>query len=425
MTDLDRIFAAALADEPEDGMDLAALVVEGERRRTLRRRLAISGVAAATAASVLVAVAVTRAGTGDGDPAPADPPIVRVPVLELGDVVVPDEPLLQHHDPARGDGARDSYDGITDDGLVVRRRAPAESGRTTFGLVDPATGATDWLPEPPQEVFRPRPLVLEADRLVFFVQDSPRYHLLTFDRRAGTWSMEQIAAPPKVLDPHGPFTVVVGDRLYLLQSAHHYDPECESRAENGEVPWDTCFVWSSVALADAGDHRPEPAVAGTTVGSYEGQPVVVRGHQEVVLFDGEDERTVPLGLPDGCEPAADSFPSPTQAGDTLIVLVDCVGPTTAAVLYDERLTPVSALVAAGQVGVLGEFLTIRKEAVSEARPDVLRVVDVQGDRVYPLRGGPAPAVTDSGAGLLLWQDPSSGEVARRGHTYWVSEVPPD
>lgn len=423
MTDLDRLFAAALTDEPEDRLDVAAVVTQGRVRRTRRRRLIVGGVAVATAASVVAAVAVTRAGPGDGEPAPADPPIVRVPVLEPGDALVPEDPLLQHHDPARGDGVRDSYDGITDDGLVVRQRALTGSGHVSFGLVDPTTGETSWLPDPPQGIYRPQPLVLETDRLVFFVQDSPRYHLLTFDRPAGAWSMDQIAAPPKVLDPHGPFTVVVGDRLFLLQSAHHGDPECESRAESGEIPWDSCFVWSSVALADAADHRPEPAAAGVSVGSYSGQLAVVRDRQEVVWHDGETERVLPLGLPDGCEPAADWVPRVSEAGDALVVLVDCIGLESAAVLYDQGLEPVAAVVAAGEVGAHGDFLTIRKDVTSGPGPDLMQVVDPDGDWVYPLAGGAAPSVTDIGAGLVLWQDPSSTEVARSGHSYWVGRLP--
>ena len=98
--------------------------------------------------------------------------------------------LRTHHAPGDNfEGVNwDRWAGVTDDGYVVRIRNVYETDTTTFGLVDPVTGRTEWLPEADYDFGDPEPLHLAADELVFLDNRRGSGAVAMYDRIAGAWS---------------------------------------------------------------------------------------------------------------------------------------------------------------------------------------------------------------------------------------------
>ena len=142
------------------------------------------------------------------------------------------------------------FSGVTDDGLVVFTDGPRTIRNVTrVALMDPATGAKDWLPGDPQAI--EWPLELSAQRLVFQAElnTSGGYGVVVFDRGSRTWSTQSWPALPATEFPIGIGPAAMGpdDRLYV---------GVDTRGGNQRFE-----LWS-LSLSDPSDVRDEHTVVG-------------------------------------------------------------------------------------------------------------------------------------------------------------------
>ncbi len=276
VNDLKALLRENVAAPPPDGLDVDALMGAG-RRRVRRRRAAVLGGAAVVMAGVVAGTAVSwPSGTGptgvaDGPPAP-DAPTSRLADAKAA-VEGRDYRVLASYTNENLDRDNGQYfDGVTDDGLILFRDGPrSDQLYPRMALMDPATGAKDWLPDPPIGQPQTWPVELGADRLVLLAGTSNgmklRLSAYVFDRATRQWSTLQWPSLPKLgLFPNG--KLGPDGRLYVSVPATQGKPPeggwpvgPDGEADDADADGDTYDLWS-VSLTDSADVRNEGMSVG-------------------------------------------------------------------------------------------------------------------------------------------------------------------
>lgn len=192
MTDLQELLRDSVAAAaPPDHLDLDAVIGTG-RRRVRRRRTASLGVGTVAAAALVTGAMSVGVGPERGDGGVADQSRWAGPVLELADarpaVQGKDYAVLASHTNDTLDRANGAiYVGVTTDGKLVYADGPhATRNLTRVALVDPATGAEDWLPGGHRLEHL---LYAGGERLVFRTATGDgELSATVFDRATRTWS---------------------------------------------------------------------------------------------------------------------------------------------------------------------------------------------------------------------------------------------
>ncbi len=280
VNDLKHLMRENVADPPPEHLDLAGVVEAGRRRVRRRRSWAASGAAALLVAGAVTATAVLPTAPDRGA-APADrPPVADGTVLTLADATQAvegrDYRVLASYTNEDLDSANGQYfDGVTDDGLILFRDGPSgQSNRIRLALKDPATGAEDWLPDPPTGGEQTWPVELGTDRLVLTTGDygdgdglSASLVAHVFDRATREWSTVEWPGLPRLEFP----SAVPGPdgRLYVQVPATQgqtpeggWPTDSSGEADDSDAEGDTFRLWS-VGLDDPADVRDE----GLTVGA--------------------------------------------------------------------------------------------------------------------------------------------------------------
>ena len=259
---------------PTDDRDLAVVLRAGRRRVRRRRFTVVGGTALATAAVVGI-FSIVRPSPPDLDAAGVPTP--DAPTLRLAEareaVQGRDYRVLASYTNENLDRDNGQYfDGVTDDGLVLFRDGPSlEQRRARLALMDPATGAKDWLPDSNAAASQLWPLELGSDRLWFLGaldENGTSTHLAVYDydRERERWSGMKWPDLPAVEQPRA----VLGpdDRLYVLVPATRGQPPpggwpvgADGEADDANADGDTYRLWSA-SLTDGRDVRDE----GLTVG---------------------------------------------------------------------------------------------------------------------------------------------------------------
>jgi hypothetical protein len=278
VNDLKDLMRQNVAAPPHDDLDLTALVGAG-RRRARRRRTVLAGVAAGVVAGVLVGGAALTGvgpGTGTDQPGVADQlPTPDAPVIRLTDA----EPAVDGTDYrvlasyTNENLNRDNgqyFDGVTSDGLILFRDGPrTDQLDARYALMDPATGAKDWLPDSPVGGAQAWAADLGTDRLVLVgTGDGSGNGLIAyvFDRTTGQWSTVQWPTLPKVDFPR--VTPGPEGRLYVLTPATQgrvpeggWPVGPDGEADDADYEGDTYHLWS-VSPTDPADVRDEDLTVG-------------------------------------------------------------------------------------------------------------------------------------------------------------------
>jgi hypothetical protein len=275
VTELQELLRRNVAAPPPDHLDLGAVVTAG-RRRVRWRRGAAGAVALATAAIVAVAALSWPGAGGDGAVPASVPPAPAAPTLDLADATQAiegrDYEVVTSYTNKDLDADNGQYlDGVTTDGLVLFRDGP-RSGQLypRFALLDPATGAKDWLPRLDIGQTQTWPVELDEERLVLLgaggggLDAQPAAYV--FDRAARTWTTMTWPTLPDVEFPHG----VLGQdgRLYVFEPATQgaipeggWPTGPDGEAEDADAEGDTFHLWS-VSLTDPADVRDEQLTVG-------------------------------------------------------------------------------------------------------------------------------------------------------------------
>lgn len=407
-TDLRTALRDAVADEPAFLVDTRFIAHAGTRRVRRRTRLAVGTAALATAAALVVTALVSRPTKPHPDPAPAE----RVVRLDLDDAGAARPEVVARtrttwRDAGRSSLEFDRLEGITADGLVLRSRYTNARGRTELGLLDPATGATDWLPEPPWQAGEIAGVDLRADRLVVVARTGIfQYTTTIFDRASRTWAASEVRLPGAT-EGHMPPRALVGpdDRLYLGSTME---------GESGPMHW-----WSA-PVTGGEDLRAEPELEGAAVAWGDGGRVTAHPDGHVVLSTAEGDRVVGERRPDGCDVPAGFPDAPVRvalAGDRPVVTYYCdsgdpdvATPLTVvhgqdAVTLIEGATVLAAdarhlLVQAGRGG---------SPPLATASTDEtwLYLVDLDRGTVSRLGRGVHESQVGVAAGMVLWNSPGS------------------
>lgn len=308
--DLRTALRAAVTDAPPYGVDPDAVIRAGGRR--VHRRV---GAAAGACALAVAAVVVATALAAQERPAP-EPAPTETTRLDLDDAVGTDLQVVASTRTA-WDNDRDSleYDrlvGLTADGLVLRTRYSNDRGHAEIGLLDPTTGATDWLPTPPGRPPEITPVELAEDRLVLaeWMHQGRTVHV--FDRGTRTWQSSAVHVTGD-WERHVPPLVRVGpdDRIYV-----------GSTMEGQPAP----LHWWSAALGEAGQARVEPDLQGVAVAWTDDAVLRADPDGRVVVSTPAGETELSDRPPDGCDArAAFSLVTPTVlwAGDRAVVTYLC------------------------------------------------------------------------------------------------------
>jgi hypothetical protein len=275
VNDLKELMRENVAAPPPDPTDLPSLVLAG-RRRVRHRRATAGGVAAVVAGVATAAVLGGLPGSGQVDAAD-HPPTPDAPTITLADarqaVEGRDYALLASHTNRDLDADNGQYfDGVTDDGLVLFRDGPRmDQFRPRFALLDPATGAKDWLPDLHVGQSQTWPVQLGTDRLVLLAagdDTGERTHVIAhvFDRTTRQWTTLRWPDLPALAFPSG--EVGPDGRLYVSVPATQGQPPeggwptgPDGEADDADYEGDTFHLWS-VSLTDGSDVRDE----GLTVG---------------------------------------------------------------------------------------------------------------------------------------------------------------
>lgn len=310
-TDLRTALREALSDAPPYAVDAGAVIAAGGRRVRRRAGLAV-GACALVAAGVVLATAVSGQDDRAPDPAPAE-----VDRLDLDQAVAVDlDVVAQTRTTWRDEGMDsleyDRYEGITDDGLVLRNRYTNGRGVTELGLLDVRTGDTDWLPSPPTSLHQPIPLDLATDRLVLFKAEGNGHSLLLFDRTTRTWQRSVVELPSGI-EVHMPPRATLGadGRVYVGSIME---------GESGPIHW-----WSA-PVPGGGQARPEPDLTGLAVVWDGSVRVTADPDGRVVVSGPAGERVISTDRPSGCAAPTDLRDSPVtllMAGDRPAVTFGC------------------------------------------------------------------------------------------------------
>jgi hypothetical protein len=321
VTELRQVLRDAVETPPEQNLDLSTVLAAGARRVKRRRAGRVTAVGVAVAAAVAGVVAVSMSqdhDRGSGPVVPAHPHPLHAPMtLRIKDArpVTPDvraTTRVLHRDPAN-ELDYDRFDGLTTDGLVVRSRYTYKGDVSDFGLLDPGTGRTDWLPRPPWDVGEPRALDFSADRLLYLDNRTAFVDgILRFDRKTRTWDRADVAKPAGTDRFFGlQATVGPGDEVYLLNPA-----------AGGPGQW-----WS-VPAARGGAPTRVKELDGKAIAWHGADLATLDRTGRVVVTTGGRPRVLASARPPGCEPPTQGEPGlqiPTiaYAGARLIVNFFC------------------------------------------------------------------------------------------------------
>lgn len=278
VNDLRELLNDSVASPPHDNLDVDAVVTGGRRRVRRRRVAAISGSALATVALVVTGSLAWPGGQAP-DLAAAGVPRPDAPTLRLADAVIAAEGtdyrvLASHTNDNLNRDNGQSFDGVTDDGLILFRDGPRiDQPSPRFALMDPDTGEKDWLPAPDIGQAQTWPLELGEDRLLLLGAADEggmkvRLVVHVFDRESREWST---MAWPDLPPVEHPFGAVVGhdDRLYVPVPATQGQPPeggwptgPDGEADDADAEGDTYRLWSA-SLTDASDVRDEALTVGS------------------------------------------------------------------------------------------------------------------------------------------------------------------
>jgi hypothetical protein len=313
-TDLRTALRDAVSSPPSYDPDVAAIVGAGTRRTRRRARVAV-----AACAAVVVALAVTAGVVSSPRPDP-DPQPAKVVRLDLGgaesvrlDVMA----TTRGATDGPGDGPLDraTFEAITDDGLVLVNRHRNASRPLELGLLDPSSGATEWLPPPGADNRELQVVDLTSERLVVVARlgGGYGYVMLVFDRESRTWQRSEVRLPGGVEVHVGPQLVLSpDDRLYLGST---------SEGVPNPVRW-----WSAPLTGESPDLRAEPELEGASVAWGDDVMVSAFPTGRVVVSGQDQERVVSEHRPAGCAPPEDFPDWPVGllvSGDTPVVTYWC------------------------------------------------------------------------------------------------------
>lgn len=338
MTELRQILRETVEDPPAGGIDHAAVLGAGRDRVRRRRRVGVAGAAAAVA--VVTAAVVVPGGR---PPEPAQHVLPAAPVRLTPDDARPVAPeVLVRTRTVQGPGDDIDYDridGITEDGLVVRARYTYRGDISEYGLVDPATGSIDWLPQPAWDIGSPQPLELGADRLVFLDnRHAERHHTLVFDRTTRTWTHPRLELPDGRDRFFGTYGQLGDDgRVYFPDLSDEEQPDWSSVIATRQ--W-----WS--APVTGGTARHETALDGLSVTWSGTARATADAAGRILLTRDGATRTVTEAKPAGCA----GLPLLTIAGNRVIAGYVC-GDRSKLVVLDQGGTPEMS-VGSGWFGVM-------------------------------------------------------------------------
>lgn len=284
VNDVRALLQEAVSDPAGHDPELGAILSAGRRRvRRRRGRLAAGTAAVAAVAAAFGVLVTTGEGSTDGDRVAQQlVPRPDGPVLHLTDAAdavegVDYDVLATYTNKDLNAGNGQYFSGLTDDGLILFEDGPhGVRNKVRYGLREPASGRTTWLPAMGVEAAQTVPVDLGRERLVLTSTDyrggddlaGPlRAHV--YDRAAGSWRTMVWPSLPGVA---GPFGTRVGPdgRLYVGIPATEGSPPPggwptgpDGEAEDAGAEGETYDLWS-VSLADPGDVRDER----TRVGSF-------------------------------------------------------------------------------------------------------------------------------------------------------------
>lgn len=400
--DLRSALRDAVAEEPTFSVDAAAIADAGGRRVRRRTRLAVAAAALSTVAVLAVVAVASR--PADPEPAPAPAELVR---LDLGSAdEVPLDVIASTRTTWKDDGSdeffrHDRLEGLTEDGLVLRNRRTGPSVGALLGLLDPRTGTTDWLPDPPANLYGMQPLALDVDRLVLGVGQGNGHSVLVFDRASRTWQRD-IVRIPYGIEVHVPPRMVLApdDRVYVGNTL-----------ENQPGP----MRWWSAPVPGGGTAAPEPEL--------EGYDVVWSGPGRIVADpDGRVVASTPAGetelsdrRPDGCEkPRAfpEVVPTTLWAGSHPVVTYLCDSesdvPGATTVVHDPEGGRVFEVPDASAVAADDSRVVLTSEnnpgAEHPGRSSTY-VLDLDGLTITRIGRGTHEPQVALAADLLLWNTP--------------------
>lgn len=214
---------------PADATD-ARDILAAARGRVRRRRVTVALGAAALAVTVGATPALLGALGGHtgttGATASGTPPVG--PVMHVADATPAVEgrdyevlTTLVNENLEIGNGKY--FDGVTEDGRIVVQDGPHDvENRIRWGLLDPRTEKTQWLPETPDGAAHPQFLLQgTAENLVFLAEVSKPGALVvwTYDRTSDRWEQHLIDVTASGMNwenssPAGS-RIGPGDRLYF------------------------------------------------------------------------------------------------------------------------------------------------------------------------------------------------------------------
>jgi hypothetical protein len=296
-TDLHTALREAVANAPFDEPDLQAVVDAGSRRVRRRAALVIGSSALAVVAAIVITSVIVGWDRTEPDPLPAGVLRLDLSKAESQDLDVLASVRTSSRDAT--DGGDDRFLGLTPDGLVLRSRNASNGALHEVGLLDPATGTTDWLP--PLPIYPQGVVSLTSDRLVLFAPEHPRrVNLLVLDRGSEAWERTLVRLPMG-LESHVPFRLAV--RLTVGPDGWVYLGSTYE-GESGPLRW-----WS-YAVPEGGDARPEPTLVGTAVAWGHGVEATASNDGRVIVTDEGAEQLLAEERPEACEPTSE----PAQTG---------------------------------------------------------------------------------------------------------------
>ena len=293
-TELRTALRDAVSAPPPFDPDVAAIVDAGVRRNRRQARVAVGACAAVVA--LVVTTAVVSRPHPDPDPEPAK--VVRLDLEQAEPVQLDVLATTRGASDGPGDGPLDrtQFEGLTDDGLVLVNRHRNNSRPLVLGLLDPSSGATDWLPPPEVDNRELQVVDLTSERLVVVTRSGGAYgyEVLVFDRAARTWQRSEVQLPGGVEVHVGPqLALSPDDRLHLGTTFEN---------QPGPVGW-----WSAPLSDDSPDLRAEPELEGASVAWNDDVMVSADPSGRVVVSGPDEERVVLASNPNATPRIAGTF----------------------------------------------------------------------------------------------------------------------
>jgi hypothetical protein len=408
-TELRAALREAVSDAPFEDGDLRS-VLDAGARRVRRRTTTRAGLCLLAVAALVVGLVVRE--DRPVEPQPAD--VVR---LDLGSASQARPDVLAStrttwSDVRNADLSHDQLLGLTEDGQVLRSRYDYGTGVEELGLLDPRTGATDWLPRPPTRGLQP--VALTADRLVLVRAVAGGGTVAVLDRGSRTWTSSSIRVRPG-LEVHSPFELRLGadGRLYLGSSM-------EREADS--------FRWWAYDVREGGPGRLERSWEGADVAWDGALGVRAYGDGRVVLTRGRSERVVATTRPTSCprpsEPGLAGLPPMVGLADgrPAVTLLCGDEPVPTTYVHDVGHHEVVEVPDSNVVAARGDLVLL---AAGASRPGVY-LLDLRRVTLTRLGTGmsePQVALTD---GLVLWNHDGPAEGRDTYDVVWkVARLPLD